>query len=199
MPLTRREAARFEVDRSDCASLLEVLCMPTRTEEVAAKVMGAATAVKASLMGLHGVFRVLVEEHAQLIALLTHVENSSEADTRRRLFPQIQSQLLAHEESELRATYPVFLAHLELVQFAHVHDADVDRLEEMLFRLAATDYDNDAWESIFDRFFELVRDHITEEENASFPAAERVLGRQEAERLEGPYLAARAGAASERR
>jgi hypothetical protein len=180
-------------------SLLEVLRMPTRTEEAAAKAIAAAKAVKASLMGLHGVFRVLVEEHAQLIALLMRVENSSEADTGRRLFPRIQSQLLAHEESERRVTYPVFLEHRELVQMAHAHDAEADRLEEMLFRLAATDYDNNAWEGIFDRLFELVRDHITEEENTYFPEAERVLGRQEAERLERPYLAAKAAAPDERR
>lgn len=173
--------------------------MPTRTDDEEAKAMAVATAVKASLKGLHGVFKVLVEEHAQLIALLMRIENSSEADTGRRLFPRIQSQLLAHEERELRTTYPVFLEHSELVQVARVHDAEADRLEDMLFRLAATDYENDAWEGIFDRLFELFRDHITEEENRSFPAAERVLGRQEAERLEGPYLAAKAAPASERR
>lgn len=173
--------------------------MPTRTEEATAKAMAAANAVKASLRGLHGVFRVLVEEHGQLIALLTRVENSAEADTGRRLFPEIQSQLLEHEESELRATYPAFLEHPELVQIAHAHDAEADRLEEMLFRLAATDYENNAWEGIFDRLFELVRDHITEEETRSFPAAERVLGRQEAERLQAPYFAAKAVAAGARR
>jgi hypothetical protein len=52
--------------------------MPTRTEEIASKGMGAAKTVKAAVEGLHGVFKRLTQEHAELAALLMHVKTTSD-------------------------------------------------------------------------------------------------------------------------
>ena len=168
--------------------------MPTRTEEAASKVMGGVKATKATIEGLHGVFKKLAEEHGQVTALLLRVKMSSDADVRRNLFPEIRSQLLAHEKGELREVYPVFMDHPDLQGRAHDHDREAGELEQLLDRHNGTAFEEKSWKDMFDRLVELVSHHTEEEENEYFPAGERVLGQEEAERLESRYEAAKAEA-----
>ncbi len=161
--------------------------MPTRMEEAASKTMEAVKAVKAGVEGLHGVFKQLAEEHGQVTALLLRVKMSSDPEVRRATFPEIRSQLLAHEQGELREVYPAFAGHSELEGFAQDHQAEAHEMEEMLDQLNAMDCEDPSWKDKFDKLVEVVKHHTGQEENEYFPAAERVLGREESERLEGAY------------
>lgn len=168
--------------------------MSNRTEEAASKVAGAVKATKATFEGLHGVFRRLAEEHGQVSALLKRVKLSSDADTRRRLFPDIRLQLLAHEKGELREVYSVFMGYPELAPMAADHEEEAGKLEQLLDRLKAMDVEEASWKELFDTLVGLVQQHVEEEEKHYFPAGERVLGEEEAERLERRYLDAKAQA-----
>jgi hypothetical protein len=153
--------------------------------------MGAIKAAKAAVEGLHGVFRKLAEEHGQVMALLLRVRASSDPQVRRDLFPEIRSQLLAHEQGELRVVYPAFMGHPELESMAKKHDVDARELEQMLDDLKAASYEDTSWKGKFDKLVAVVEKHVAEEENDYFTAAERVLGQEEAERLEGIYAEAK--------
>ena len=82
--------------------------MPTRTEQAASKVMGAAKKAKGTLEGLTGVFKTLMEEHGEVSALLLRVKASDDPETRTRLWPTIRRELLAHEKGELAIVYPMY-------------------------------------------------------------------------------------------
>ena len=165
--------------------------MPNRMEDLASKAMGSMKNVKATVKGLHGVFRRLSEEHGEASALLMRVKSSSDAEVRRRLFPEIKTALLSHESGELLVVYPRFTSYPELAPIAEKHRAEAQQLEQMLNRLASTDCADPGWTGMFDDLVKMVKHHVDEEEGRYFPEASRVLGKEEAERLDKEYVAAK--------
>jgi hemerythrin-like domain-containing protein len=119
---------------------------------------------------------------------------TSNADVRRDLFPTIRSALLAHDRGEMRVVYPAFRAHPDLEGMARDHELEADQLERLLDELNATECTDARWPARFADLVHLVDHHIRKEETDFFPAANRILGKEEAERLKGPYLAAKAEA-----
>jgi hypothetical protein len=166
-------------------------------EEVASKVVGGMKAAKAAFEGLSGVFKQLTQEHGEVTALLIRVKMTSDVGVRHNVFPKIRSDLLAHDRAELRAVYPAFAQHPDLEGMAKNHEAEASQLERTLDELSATDYGDESWGSKFERLVGLVEHHVKEEEDEYFPAANRILGKDEAERMKTRYLEAKAQAAQE--
>ena len=166
--------------------------MPTRTEEVASKGMGAAKTVKAAVESPHGVFKKLTEEHREIGALLMRVKATSDPEVRRALFPKLRTEMLAHDKGEIREVYPAFDQYSELQPMAKEHNVEAMQLERSLEQLSGVPPTDASWGPLFDKLVELAVQHTREEEDEYFPAAERVLGRDEAERLQGRYEAAKA-------
>ena len=165
--------------------------MPTRTERMASKAMGAVKTVKATVKGLSGVFRKLAQEHGEVTALLLRVKQSKSVELRRELFPDIRKELLAHEKGELEVVHPAFRQYPELVEIADAHQAEATQMEQILRELDSTDYADAAWTRTFDRLVEVVTHHAAEEENQFFPEASRVMPRDEPNALEKEYLDAK--------
>jgi hemerythrin-like domain-containing protein len=162
--------------------------MSHRVETLASKAMGAIKATKAKVEGLTGVFAQLSREHGEVTALMLRVKASFHAEVRADLFPEVRAELLSHEKGELLEVYPVFREHAELVRFADEHDRDAQELLRQLGPLEETDFADEAWPQLFSRFFDLVSQHVHDEERRFFPMANRVLGRESSERMLAQYL-----------
>jgi hemerythrin superfamily protein len=157
--------------------------MPNSAEKLASKAMGAMKTVKATAEGLTGVFKHLATEHGEVTALLLRVKSSSDVDVRRQLFPKIRSELLSHEKAELREVFPAFEKHTELAAMAKDHEKEAGDLEQLIEELHAMPFEDAAWAPKFAELADLVSDHAKEEEDDYFPVAQRVLGKEEADRL----------------
>ncbi len=165
--------------------------MPTRTEEIPAKGTGAARTDKPATEGPHGVFKKLTEEHGEIGALLMRVKATADPEARRAMYPKVRQEMLAHDHGEIREVYPAFARYPELRPMAGAHDAGATRLERSLDELSGVPPTDPSWGPLFDELVELAVQHTREEEEEYFPAAERVLGRDEAERLQVRYEAAK--------
>jgi hypothetical protein len=166
--------------------------MPNRTENAASKAVGAIKSAKATIKGLSGVFKQLTEEHGEVSALLMRVKTGSDQAVRRELFPKIRAKLLSHERGELLEVYPVFERHPELQRMAAEHNRDAKQLERLLEGLNTMAFDDEAWDALFGKLVEVVKQHAAEEESVYFPEANRVLGKEESERINGLYERAKA-------
>jgi hypothetical protein len=169
--------------------------MPNRVEKVASEVMGTVKAAKATVENLHGVFKQLTREHGEVTALLIRVKTSTDPKVRRELFPTIRETLLAHEKGELAEVYPAFRQHDDLESYAAMHQAESGALERTIEQLTAMPYDDAAWGTTFARLADMVAHHAAEEEDEFFPAANKVLGKQAAEKMLTRYLATKAALA----
>ena len=109
--------------------------MPNKIEKAASEAMGVIKDVKAGLKGLTGVFRHLMEEHGKVTALIKRVSMSSDESVRANLFPTIRSELIGHEEGELKAVYPVLAEYPETSAIAE--EQATNTMIEMGTRMAS--------------------------------------------------------------
>lgn len=164
--------------------------MPVHIENVAAKVMGKAKALKGAMEGLSGIFTTLMEEHGQLAALMMRVRASSDPNVWRELFPTIRQQLLAHERGELAVLYPAFRTHEMTAELALQHERDATTLEALVESLSELEVEDPLWSGRFQQLGERVREHVAQEENEFFPLGRLAFG-EESAALDAAYRAKR--------
>ena len=150
--------------------------MPNRVEQATSTAMGAVKDVKATLKGLTGVFKHLMEEHGKVSALIGRVKMSSDADVRARLYPTIRTELLGHETGELKAVYPALAVYPEMTRIVELHARDANVLQRQIAEVDRFAYDDEAWAPAFVRLAELVQKHVAEEEGDYFPKAQKAMG-----------------------
>jgi hemerythrin superfamily protein len=168
--------------------------MANPIEQIASKTMGTAHAVKAGFKGLRGVFLHLAEEHGEVGALMSRVSKSLDPDVRREHYPQIRSELLAHERGEVEAVYSVLSQRVETRDLSRAHNQEASQLEYAIAAVDVLDFANPGWGAAFDHLFALVQQHVTEEEDDFFPRAQAVIGEDQAKALLDRYEAAKKSA-----
>ena len=157
--------------------------MPNKIEKAASEAMGVIKDVKAGLKGLTGVFRHLMEEHGKVTALIKRVSMSSDESVRANLFPTIRSELIGHEEGELRAVYPVLAEYPETSTIAEEHAKQAGELRQAIDELDRLPFSDAGWGPAFDRLATLVENHVSKEESDYFPKAQKVLGDERSKEL----------------
>jgi hypothetical protein len=150
--------------------------MPNRVEEATSAAMGAMKDVKATLKGLTGVFKHLMEEHGKVSALIGRVKMSSDPEVRGRLYPTIRTELLGHETGELKAVYPALAVYPETSGIAEMHARDANELERQIAEVDRFGYGDPGWEPAFDRLAAMVQKHVAQEEGDYFPKAQKAVG-----------------------
>jgi len=165
--------------------------MANSLQQIQAKTVGAAHAVKAGFNGLRGVFLHLAEEHGEVGSLMRRVLKSPDPKVRREHYPQIRRELLAHERGEVTAVYPVLAQHPETRGLALAHDREAEELEAAIAAVDAIDFTAPAWGVAFEHVYNLVQRHVQEEEDEIFPKAQDALGEEESEALLGRYESAK--------
>lgn len=163
--------------------------MPNPLEHVASKAAGKAGAVVSRVKGLTGVFNKLAEQHKEVSTLLARIEATTEPEKRRELWSKIRIDLLSHEQGELREVYPTLEKHASLRHIVDRHNDEADELEATILQLDQLDIASDAWGVTLKRLIELVKHHVSEEENVFFPRAQEVLVKGETRDLESRYVA----------
>jgi hypothetical protein len=163
--------------------------MPTRTDQAISRGMGVAKAVKATLKGFTGVFKTLTEQHGLVAGLLTRV--TKDPAKRADLWPKIRIELISHERAELDTVYPELAKYDATRAMAQRHQREADELEATIQAVDNAPYDTDVWGARFDHLVDLVKQHVAEEENEIFPAAQKVVGDRRARELDEDFLAAK--------
>jgi hypothetical protein len=166
--------------------------MPNQLENIASGAMGAAKAIQAKIEGLTGVFAHLAREHGEVSTMLQRVKVSSDLRVREEFFPKIRSELLAHERAEQIVVYPAFRARPELESFAEAHEVEAEQLEQQVALVTETEYEDPYWPPRFAALVDQVSEHVKEEEDTLFRAANRVIGREESEWMMARYQAVKA-------
>jgi hypothetical protein len=168
--------------------------MPNRIEKAASEAMGAMKDMKATVKGLKGVFKHLMEEHGKVGALMKRVGMSKDEKVRAEHYPMIRSELLGHETGELQVVYPALAEYPETAAIAEEHARQAGELEQCIKEVDRLAYGDAGWGPAFDRLASLVDEHVSKEEGDYFPKAQKVLGDQRAEELLPRFEAAKKSA-----
>lgn len=165
--------------------------MPSRTDEMISKGMGAVKGVKAMFEGVHGVFKTLMEQHGEVSALLRRCKAADDDQKRADLWPKIRSELLSHERAEIQVVYPALRGYDALRELSDEHDRDADELERQIRRLDGIEIGSDEWGAQFDELVNLFDAHVKLEESDIFPKADDVIGEDRADELDSEFISAK--------
>lgn len=173
--------------------------MANSLEQMEAKAIGAAKAVKAGFNGLRGVFLHLAEEHGEVGALMKRLSKSSDPKERGELYPKIRTELLSHERGELAEVYPMLSERVATRNIAAAHNVEAQQLEHAIREVDLLDFASPEWGPAFERLFRMVERHVSEEENDFFPKAQAVLGEGESKAMLDRYETAKKAAKQQTR
>lgn len=163
-----------------------------RPTEIAGQVMGKVKGARQRLTGGAGIFERLASEHGEISTMIRRVvATTDDSDVRKELFPQIRVELLSHARAEEKEVYSSFRAIPELAGKMD-HSADEHhRIENFLMDLDSIPIEDDRWIKVFRDMMMLVQTHVMEEEMQVFPAAKKVLSKEQSEELESRFLDAK--------
>lgn len=146
-----------------------------KLEELASKAVGTVKAAKASLDGMSGVFRHLMREHGEASALLLRLKLSADPALRRELWQEVRAELLAHEQAERIAVYPVLEQNPQTANMVARHQRDAEDLEDVIEELTKHGVESPEWQPTLERLIAQVQEHVRDEEEEYFPIADHVL------------------------
>ena len=122
--------------------------------------------------------QLLTEQHREVEKLFSKFEKATKADDQEELFVQIADKLAVHARIEEQYFYPAVTAKKteDMVMEAFIEHTSVKRL---LADLLDTEADDPKFEAQMKVLKEQVEHHVGEEEGELFPAARKVLGKEE--------------------
>jgi hemerythrin-like domain-containing protein len=165
--------------------------MRNTLENFAVKAHTEAKGLEATFKGMHGVFKLLMEEHGEASALLSRLESQREPAERQATWSKVRSALLGHEKGEVSAVYPELERYPQTAAIATAHAENARELEHAIQRLDAVGTASEEWPALLAELRTLVSSHVEEEESEFFPVAQEALGEDQAEALEARFTAAR--------
>lgn len=162
----------------------------TEMRERRAKAVAAITSVGAMLRGDAGIFKRLKAEHAEIASLLRQVAatKGNRVEVRRRLFPKIKNELLAHSKAEEREFYEVLKAFANTRDIVNRSGEEHGGIEQLLHSLETMNVEPASWMDVFEQLKLRVEHHVDEEEHKLFPLAKEHIDRRRAEAIETRYL-----------
>ena len=170
--------------------------MANPIDQIEAKTMGAAHAVKAGFNGLRGVFLHLAQEHGEVGTLMKRVDKSRDPEMRREHYPHIRAELLSHERGEVAEVYSVLAAFDATRDIVATHQREALQLEAAIAAVDDQDFASAEWGHAFGRLLALVEQHVEEEETQFFPKAQDVIDEDESKAILKRYEAVKQAAKS---
>lgn len=122
--------------------------------------------------------QLLTEQHREVEQLFSKFEKTKQADEQEELFVQIADKLAVHARIEEQYFYPAVTAKKteDMVLEAFVEHTSIKRL---LADLLDTEADDPKFEAQMKVLKEQIEHHVEEEEGELFPAAKKVLDKEE--------------------
>ena len=127
----------------------------------------------------------LKREHGHVSTLLEKIVDTSEraVKSRERLFDEIKTELTIHARIEEKHLYPRLKKEPELKDLEKHAEQEHREVKEMLAAIAKLPVEADEFIEKIKALTSSVQDHVEEEEQEIVPKAEKVLGKDECDRV----------------
>lgn len=120
--------------------------------------------------GDQDVVDVLSSDHREVMALVARIRTTTDPEQQRDLTDTVIAELVRHAVAEEMYVYPAMRKHLPDGDAAVEHDtAEHKELEVTMKQLESADAGGTEFLQALDRLEELLRDHVSDEEDEQFP------------------------------
>jgi hemerythrin superfamily protein len=129
---------------------------------------------------------LLKTDHRKVKNLFARYESAGNFSTKHLIAEQVFTELELHTQLEENIFYPAYEAMAGKQGTQLVADSRLahEHVKELMIELQGIDLDEAAFEGTFHELMGIVREHVTEEENALFPEAEQILADQLADLMD---------------
>jgi hemerythrin-like domain-containing protein len=127
----------------------------------------------------------LKREHGHVSTLLEKIADTSEGavKTRERLFDEINTELTIHAQIEEKHLYPRLKKEQGLRDLEKHAEQEHGEVKKMLAEISKLPVDGDEFIPKIEALTSSVQHHVEEEEQEMLPKAEKLLGKEECDRL----------------
>ena len=116
------------------------------------------------------VIDLLTTDHHEVIDLLQQIKITTDAEERRDLADTVISELVRHSVAEEMYVYPAMKKYLPDGDEAVDHDVEEHKeLEQTMKKLESVDAQSPEFAQVLAQLEDILRDHVSDEENAQFP------------------------------
>lgn len=113
---------------------------------------------------------ILTTDHHEVLELVQKIPSVEDANVRRDMADTVIAELMRHSVAEEMYVYPVMRDRLPNGDEEVKHDTDEhQQLEEVMKELERVDANDAGFFEVMGRLEELLRDHISDEEDDQFP------------------------------
>jgi iron-sulfur cluster repair protein YtfE (RIC family) len=130
-------------------------------------------------------YQLLKQDHQKAKRLFEQLSDTSDraVKSRERLFTQLKQELELHTEVEEQHFYPALRDQEETRDLVEEALEEHSEVKEMLEELDSADKEDDGWVEQLAELQENVEHHVQEEETQLFPRAQKVLKKEEADKI----------------
>jgi iron-sulfur cluster repair protein YtfE (RIC family) len=130
-------------------------------------------------------YQLLKQDHQKAKRLFEQLSDTSDraVKSRERLFTQLKQELELHTEVEEQHFYPALRDQEETRDLVEEALEEHSEVKEMLEELDSADKEDDGWAEQLAELQENVEHHVQEEETQLFPRAQKVLKKEEADKI----------------
>ena len=123
---------------------------------------------------------ILTTDHHEVLDLLQQIKISADAEERRVLADPVISELVRHSVAEEMYVYPAMKKYLPDGDEAVNHDVEEHKeLEQTMKKLESVDAQSGEFAQLLGELENILRDHVSDEENEQFPELRVLVPREE--------------------
>jgi len=140
---------------------------------------------------------LLKHDHREVSKLFAQIKKSDGGEKQEKLFKNLKQELELHTKLEETHLYPVLMKHEQTKDLAKHAREEHGEVKKLLKQMSALSVGDDEWADLCQQLQSGVEDHVEEEENEMFPAAEKALDKTQIDeigkKIEEEKQAAKAG------
>ena len=123
---------------------------------------------------------MLTTDHHEVLDLLQQIKITANSEERRDLADTVISELVRHSVAEEMYVYPAMKKYLPYGDEAVDHDVEEHKeLEQTMKKLESVDAQSPAFTQLLGELEDILRDHVSDEENEQFPQLRAQVPREE--------------------
>jgi hemerythrin superfamily protein len=123
---------------------------------------------------------ILTTDHHEVLDLLQQIKITTDAEERRDLADTVISELVRHSVAEEMYVYPAMKKYLPEGDEAVDHDVEEHKeLEQTMKKLESVDAQSGEFAQLLGELEDILRDHVSDEENEQFPELRVQVPREE--------------------
>jgi len=123
---------------------------------------------------------ILTTDHHEVLDLLQQIKITTDAEERRDLADTVISELVRHSVAEEMYVYPAMKKYLPDGDEAVNHDVEEHKeLEQTMKKLESVDAQSGEFAQLLGELENILRDHVSDEENVQFPELRVQVPREE--------------------